>query len=92
MTDKHIIVNGIDITKCEHLRIGKDKEFYCKTSTYEYVCNPLTMECPMYVNHLKSIIQRLEKEKTELQIQFQAQQHESCHFDKIKELAKEQQC
>ena len=86
MTDKQIIVNGIDITKCEHFRLSKDKDFLCKKGTYECNCNPLIMECSIYITHLSAIIQRLEKEKIELQIQLQNQKHESCHFDKIKDL------
>ena len=89
---KKIIINGMDITKCEHFRLNKDKDFLCKKDAYECDCNPSAKECGMYIIHLKTVIQRLEKEKIELQIQLQNQKHKSCHFDKIKELAKEQQC
>ena len=89
MTNKQIIVNGIDVTKCEHFRLSKDKDFFCKKGTYECYCNPSAMECSIYITHLKTIIQRLEKEKIDLQIQLQNQKYESCHFDKIKEITGE---
>ncbi len=41
------------------------------------------------IEEVNKINKRLEKEKIELQIQLQNQKHESCHFDKIKELTKE---
>ncbi len=41
------------------------------------------------IEEVNKINKRLEKEKIELQIQLQNQKHESCHFDKIKEITGE---
>ena len=78
-----ILVNGIDVTCCNHFKLTKDKDFFCTKGTYECICSPHSVECKIYVNSLKEKIMNLEHEVQTLKNQLT---QENCNFDKIKDL------
>ena len=78
-----ILVNGIDVTYCEHFRFRNHKEFSCKKENHECDCNPHATECKMYIKQLIAANTKLSNKLLRLQILLE---EENCNFDKIKDL------
>ena len=80
MTDKQIIIDGVDVNSCEYLYTDKYNDKCCGASiSGDALCKPSEMICFKYVETLKQQLSRKTQECEELKAEVKRQ----------KEIAKE---